>query len=75
MSKKDVYVRAHLKRVRKLPNYKAWTSQYRFKLPDGRVVKVYQSLRSYAIGKRQRMFVKIDGKWYELGEEAKLKVF
>ena len=64
-----------MKVIKKLPNYKAWTSQYRFKLPDGRVVKVYQSLRSYAISKRQRMFIKVDGKWYELDEKEKTMVF
>ena len=65
-----------MKRVRKLPHYKlGWTKQFKFQLPNGKVVDVWQSLRSYAIGKRQRMFVKVDGKWYELDENEKLEVF
>jgi len=64
-----------MKRVRKLPSYKKWTKQYKFKLSDGRIVDVWQSERSYAIGKRQRMFIKIDEIWYELDENEKLEIF
>ena len=64
-----------MRKVKKLPNYKHWTTQYRFKLPDGRIVDVWQSLRSYAIGKRQRMFVFVDGNWYELNDNEKSTVF
>ena len=65
-----------MKRVKNLPVYKeGWTSQYKFKLPDGKIVDVYQSARSYGIGKKQRMFVNINGVWYELDEREKLNVF
>jgi len=64
-----------MKKVKKLPNYKRWTKQYHFKLENGQIVDVYQSERSYAIGKKQRMFISINNEWYELNENEKLKVF
>ena len=64
-----------MKKVKKLPKYKRWTKQYCFKLDNKQIVDVYQSERSYGIGKRQRMFVKVNNEWYELDEDEKTKVF
>jgi len=64
-----------MKKIKKLPNYRRWTKQFKFKLPDGRIVDVWQSLRSYGIGRRQRMFIRINGEWYELNEDEKIEVF
>jgi hypothetical protein len=63
-----------MKRVKQLPRYKGWTSQLRINI-NGKEYKVFQSLRSYAIGRRSRMFVNIGGKWFELEDKEKLDVY
>jgi hypothetical protein len=63
-----------MKKVRKLPSYKKWTSQLRI-LIDGKEYKVYQSLRSYALAKKSRMFINLNGEWFELDDKEKLDVY
>jgi hypothetical protein len=63
-----------MKKVKQLPRYKKWTSQLRINI-NGREYRVFQSLRSYGIGRNARMFVNIDGNWFELEDKEKLDVY
>jgi hypothetical protein len=65
--------RYHLKRCKK-PQFKSGlTQQYRIKI-DGQIYKVYQSERSYSVGKKQAGYVFVDASviydklelWYKL---------
>ena len=52
--------------VVQVPNFRSGlTQQYEVSI-EGKRTPVYQSERSYAIGKRQRGFVVIGGMWYQL---------
>jgi len=63
-----------MKIVKRLPKYRIWVSQYRISI-NGKEYKVYQSLKSYAIGKKSRMFINVNGIWYELEENEKLDIY
>jgi len=63
-----------MKKVSKLPDYKKWISEFRIMI-NGKEYMVFQSLRSYEKGRRSRMFVNIDGEWFELEDKEKLDVY